>query len=518
MLLKMRYVVSFCLMSFMLTILGRATESLNFTISTEDQERYQRFCDYKEQRKQDFGLVYFPLEEEKIVRFLCLETRDTITKKIPFSLEEIQRKIDKKGYYLIKKQFNGTNGTVINSNLYYIILPEETETQPRIPSDFFAKLRLKLPIGTYWVEENAWSLSTEDYLAWSLAGYDYCFSKSAWTTIKKLPSLVLREEERKTEIELLADVTTFFRDSIRMRANQFTPSVGAASMIDLARKYGATLDIISGNRLEKEFQAVYEVGKGSKDRPNVTILRWSHVNPVLTVDLVGKGVCFDTGGNNIKKDPSFMYADKGGALAQLALAELIMGMGLPIELRVGIAWVINSPGGEATNTHDIYRIGKYTVENLNTDAEGRLIMASILAHFAENNPAEFTQTQATLTGAARIGYGSTAVLYCPNRVADIMISMDKVADPVWRGPRDTRHLEGLKNSVADLGTKVGTEGGSSVADQFLCQFAAPSTTFVHVDSAAAIRSGTGITPSVTNGDMFGVRGTYEYLKSRVFSS
>lgn len=487
---------------------GQMDSQMDF-MTPDDQIMKDNFIRYQNSRAPKFGLI-----SEEAVRghgtLVILSPVDHFFKECVGDNSKITEQ---------EKERVKREGFVAEDGLMVWLIPNEEENQPRIPSDYFAKLRKKLPGERYGIgtpTDRIVEPSMEDYLAWALAGYDYQFGKSIWTPVPYLPSIILPEAV-KAEVEVLAHVTTVFRDSIRTRTNQYTPNVGASLMVDLAKKYGASIEVITGDRLKNEFVGVYEVGKGSKDRPNVTILSWSHPNPVLTLDLVGKGVCFDTGGNNIKSDPNLMFMDKGGALAQNALAELIMAMNLPIKLRLGNAWVVNSPGGEATNTNDIYNIGGITVENKNTDAEGRLIMASVLTHFKQNNPAEITQTHATLTGAALVGYGSgTAVVYASKSLGgSLMKAMDRVADPVWRGPRDSRYLKDLKNSDADLTNQGPSYGGSSFADQFLLQFAAPTTQFVHIDAACAIKGSTGITPSVTSGDMFGVRGTYEFLKTVV---
>lgn len=483
----------------------------NTFMTLEDQARKDNFLRYQKQRAPYYGLITLdmdtpygtsnPVMFSSFDDFINSLNEQNVVKSE--EIKEVKERIKKDGFIAI-------------SGLKLCVVPMEIENQPRYPSDYFATLRKNLSAELYHIAnpgEQKVQLSIEDYLAWALSGYEYQFGKSTWTPVAPLASMIVPNDV-KTEVEILAHVTTVFRDSIRARTNQYTPNVGASLMCDLAQKYGASIEVIMGDRLKKEFEAVYEVGKGSKDKPNVTVLTWSHPNPVLTLDLVGKGVCFDTGGNNLKTDPNGMYMDKGGALAQNALAEIIMAMNLPIKLRLGNAWVVNSPGGEATNTNDIYTIGGKTVENKNTDAEGRLIMAPVLAYFANHNPAEVTQTQATLTGSALVGYGSnTAVVYSSNKIGERLInSMNRVADPAWRGPRDTRYLKDMKQTDADLGNMGASYGGSSFADQFLCQFAAPTTEYIHIDSACAIKGSTGITPTVTSGDLFGVRGTYEFLK------
>lgn len=492
-----------------------ADKEQNIKIIAEDQHLKEALLRYQSECPHHVGLVEKISQVEKtkgkekqskILHILPSNFFSKIEESIKEDMMKLEKRIKKNGY---------AKANLFNKGISYLtIKPKEEETQPRLPSSFMATLRTKLPKGQYTLELSEDSnIVKEDLLAWALSGYNNQFSKAEWKHKNLLPTLAVPKKFGfcLSEIVKLADVTTDFRTLIRTRTNQFTPNVGASFMHDLAARYGADVQTTKGLDLLKDFGAVFEVGKGSKDIPNVTQLFWSHANPKITVVLVGKGVCFDTGGNNLKSDPNLMYMDKGGALSQIALAEMIMFMNLPIKLYLANAWVVNSPGGTATNTNDIYKIGNKTVENKNTDAEGRLIMSAVLAYYAKHHKADYTVTQATLTGAATVGYGATAVIYASNKVGPkLMKSMDKVADPAWRGPRDKRHLKDLMNSDADLGNMGAGSGGSSAADQFLCQFVG-KTEYIHVDNACGIRYSTGITPEVTNGDMFGNRGLYDFF-------
>ena len=277
--------------------------------------------------------------------------------------------------------------------------------------------------------------------------------------------------------------------------------------------------------LRNHFHLTYEVGKGSQIQPPcVTILEWTpkNVTPLFTLDLVGKGVCFDTGGHNLKTDASSakaMYGDKGGAIAQAQLFELIAQANLPIKVRFGAGWVVNVPGGFATMQSDIFQVGEITIEDGNTDAEGRLVMGSILNYFAQHDPANITTTMATLTGAALIGFGDyMAPMYAKTGpLAKVLQEGMQVAeDPVWHMPRTKAALKKLQGvGDADLYSVGGSYGGSMTADAFLSQLAAKTTQFVHFDIACADTGTLGFTPGVTNMDMFAVRGAFEGLKLHI---
>ena len=228
------------------------------------------------------------------------------------------------------------------------------------------------------------------------------------------------------------------------------------------------------------------------------------------------GVCFDTGGHNLKVDSkgaAKMYGDKGGACAQMALAELIMKANLPIRLRVGNGWVVNVPGGFATMQSSIHRSGDITVENGNTDAEGRLVMGSILTYFSKNSPAEITITHATLTGAALVALSENiAAMYVGDQALahTLQQAMKEAQDPVWKMPRDRRLLDRLKKGTdADIISTGGPYGGSLNADAFLCHLAAESTKFVHIDAACALMGSSGISADVADMDLFAVRGIFK---------
>lgn len=416
---------------------------------------------------------------------------------------------------------------------FYAIRPKAARGDVKRPSSFFGGLRQKLPAHyTYALDGQVDSL---DLLSWAAASYQRNFSTSE--ADKALSSLVAEKASPKQlfEARSQARITNMYRDLISTSLNQFTPKDGARLMQDLGAKFGASVTVIDDEKtLHDQFASLWEVGRGSDLGPNVTILEWEPkdgVAPLMTLNLVGKGVCFDTGGHNIKHDASSqagMFGDKGGALAQLMLARRIMEDNLPIKLRVANGWVVNVPGARAQMQSDIYTYRVGTAENGNTDAEGRLVMGAILNDLRGGAPADVTMTMATLTGAALVAVGeNTGILhahgddYVTQFIAQGMLN---VHDPIRHLGIDPTNLDVLKkgSTRADLRTTGGSYGGSSTADAFLRWIAtgaikgqedAPVTQFLHFDIACAGAGATGLTPGVTNMDMFAVRGAFEGLRN-----
>ncbi|MBA4117876.1 MAG: hypothetical protein C0514_03160 [Candidatus Puniceispirillum sp.] len=427
-----------------------------------------------------------------------------------------------------------TRGYVQDADSFYAIKPSYVPTDVPIPSDFMGKLRQNLPPHNTYVLSQG--LNVLDLMSWAAGGYQRNFSSSV--PDKVFPNLVVGEENatRVEEARRLGRMTNMYRDLIGTSLNQFTPRDGAALMGDLGSRFGASVKTVDDKRiLHDRFQMLWEVGRGSDLLPNVTTLEWTPrdgVEPRMSLHLVGKGVCFDTGGHNIKHEPSSqatMYGDKGGALAQIMLARMIMEANLPIALTVSNGWVVNTPGPQAQMQSDIYELFVGTAENGNTDAEGRLVMGAILNSARESKPFDVTITMATLTGAALVAVGqNTGIIHAKGSdpVTPFLVDGTKrVHDPVRHLGIDPRNLELLKAGTtrADVRTTGGSYGGSSTADAFLRWIATapiktepkdtPVTQFVHYDIACAGAGSTGLTPGVKDMDMFAVRGAFEGLKN-----
>jgi len=227
------------------------------------------------------------------------------------------------------------------------------------------------------------------------------------------------------------------------------------------------------------------VGRASPRAPRLIDLAWGDTGPRLT--LVGKGVCFDTGGLNLKPGTSMglMKKDMGGAATVLGLAKMIMTLGLPLQLRVLIPAVENSVDGSAMRPGDVLTSRKtLTVEVNNTDAEGRLVLADALAYADEETP-DLVVSMATLTGAARVAVGpDLAPFYATDRAdaAAVKAAAGEVADPVWEMPFWPAYEPKIEPGIADLDNAPGGGmAGSITAALFLKRFVTESPRYMHFD-------------------------------------
>jgi leucyl aminopeptidase len=287
-------------------------------------------------------------------------------------------------------------------------------------------------------------------------------------------------------IESIASCVAFARDLIDTPANDLGPDELEAAALGLAAEFGAKAKVFRGKALARDFPLIHAVGKGSPREPRLVELRW---NPkrARKMTLVGKGVCFDSGGLDIKPDSAMglMKKDMGGAAAALAAAAMIMAANLDVALRLLIPIVENSVSGEAFRPGDVYPSRKgLTVEIGNTDAEGRLILADALALADEEKP-ELLFDFATLTGAARMALGpDLPPFYTDDDALAEAISRHGFAvnDPVWRLPLWKPYAAKLDGKIADLNNApVGGMAGSITAALFLRRFVSPGVAWAHFD-------------------------------------
>ena len=254
---------------------------------------------------------------------------------------------------------------------------------------------------------------------------------------------------------------------------------------DLAQRHGAAIEVIVGDDLlAKNFPMIHAVGRAADRAPRLIDMRWGDTGPTLT--LVGKGVCFDTGGLNLKPSGSMglMKKDMGGAAAVLGLAHMIMATGMAVQLRVLIPAVENSVSANAFRPQDILTSRKgLTVEINNTDAEGRLVLADALAYADEDTPDQII-SMATLTGAARVAVGPDLAPYFsedPGFVSTLENAADTVADPVWRMPFHDPYETMIEPGIADLdNAPKGGFAGCITAALFLRRFVTESP-YAHFD-------------------------------------
>lgn len=275
------------------------------------------------------------------------------------------------------------------------------------------------------------------------------------------------------------------RDLINTPSNDMGPQDLEDAARTLAGRHGAKFAVTSGADLEKSFPLIHAVGMGSPRAPRLIDFTWGKdSDPKIT--LVGKGVCFDTGGLDIKPDSAMlnMKKDMGGAATALALAHMIMARGLKVRLRVLIPAVENSVSGTSFRPRDIFRSRKgITVEIGNTDAEGRLILADALALADEDKPALIADF-ATLTGAARVALGPDVPPFFTDDDAladELMRAGTAEQDPVWRLPLWRPYDSMLDSKVADTNNVgSGGQGGAITAALFLRKFV-EAKSWLHLD-------------------------------------
>jgi len=298
-------------------------------------------------------------------------------------------------------------------------------------------------------------------------------------------ALVGPEGVDATLLEHIAAGEFLTRDLINTPASDMGPEALEAAMRDLAGRYGGRIAVTLGDDLIAEnLPMIHAVGRAAKSAPRLIDMRWGEEGPDLV--LVGKGVCFDTGGLNLKPGASMglMKKDMGGAATVLGLARMIMGAGLRLRLRVLVPAVENAVSGDAMRPGDILTARNgLTVEINNTDAEGRLVLADALALAAETPP-DLMICMATLTGAARVAVGpDLAPFYTDDdALAGALASAgDTNADPLWRMPFHAPYEALIEPGIADLdNAPTGGFAGSITAALFLRRFAG-DTRFAHFD-------------------------------------
>ena len=330
-----------------------------------------------------------------------------------------------------------------------------------------------LPDGVWHLEAN---LGPEDRdeaaLGWLLGQYRFDRYRAG-----KAPAAQLKAPEGcdATRLEAIAAGEYLTRDLINTPASDLGPAELEEAFLSLARAHWAATQVVKGDDLlTQNFPMIHAVGRASERAPRLLDLRWGTGGPKLT--LVGKGVCFDTGGLNLKPSAGMhlMKKDMGGAATVMGLAQMIMALRMPLRLRVLVPAVENAVSGRAMRPRDILTSRKgLTVEVNDTDAEGRLILGDALAYADEEHP-DLLISMATLTGSARIAVGpDLAPFYTDD--AGIAAALEQgavqVRDPVWRLPLWTPYEPMIEPGIADLdNAPSGGFAGSITAALFLRRF------------------------------------------------
>ena len=376
--------------------------------------------------------------------------------------------------------FNGESGAVF-CNDEAVLLGIGSGDDPLI----YAAAAEKLVEGEYTLagslDGNVANLAV---LGWLMGGYRFDRYKEQKPAVARL---VAPENADIVAMRRAAQSVFMVRDLVNTPAGDMGPAALEQAARNLASEMGARIDVIVGDELlAQNFPMVHAVGRAAKGAPRLIDLRWGEPDaPKLT--LVGKGVTFDSGGLNIKGAAGMvlMKKDMGGAAHSLALARMIMGAGLKVQLRVLIPAVENAISGDAFRPSDILQSRNgMTVEIGNTDAEGRLILADALTYGGEEAP-DLMISLATLTGAARVAVGpDLAPFYCDDDglVHALQDAAEQTADPVWRMPLWRGYESMLSSPIADVNhISGGSFAGSVTAALFLNKFAGAAERWMHFD-------------------------------------
>jgi len=378
-----------------------------------------------------------------------------------------------------------------------------------------AKAAESLPEGTYRVAGRG---PGPAMLGWLLG--QYRFDRYRKEKKDKGPRILLTDEPaRIDETVLLAEATFLVRDLVNMPAGDLGPAELEAAALALADETGARVVVTRDHALSEGYPMIAAVGAAAARgrEPRLIELVWGDKRH-KRIAIVGKGVCFDSGGLDLKPASGMrlMKKDMGGAAHALALARLVIKSRLPVQLHLLIPAVENAVSGAAFRPGDILRSRKgLCVEIGNTDAEGRLILGDALAKAAEDKP-ELIIDFATLTGAARVALGPDlpALFANDDKLADEMLaSGTKVSDPVWRMPLWKPYDELFASDVADLANMSEAPfAGAVTAALFLEKFVPEGTPWAHLDTFAWRPAAKPGRPK--GGDALGLRAVWDMLRNR----
>ncbi len=381
-------------------------------------------------------------------------------------------------------------------------------------ADAIAKAVTKLPAGVYHLDA---LLSERAAVLWALSQYRF----DAYKESGEQPRILVLKQDMLQKV--LIEVSAIFktRDLINTPTNHLGPKALAGAVKELAELHGADYEVCVGETLlEANYPAIHAVGRAAAEAPRLASLSWgddSHPR----VSLVGKGVCFDSGGLDLKPSHGMrlMKKDMGGAANAIGLAHWIMSMKLPVYLELFIPAVENSVSANAYRPGDVITMRNgLTVEIDNTDAEGRLIMADAITKACENKP-ELLIDFSTLTGAARIAVGTeiTAMFSNDDALADgVMAHSDAMRDPVWRLPLYQKYTSLFESKIADLANSASSSyGGAITAALFLERFVQKDIAWMHCDLMAWNLKTTPGKPE--GGEAMGIQSVASYLIKRYAS-
>ena len=396
----------------------------------------------------------------------------------------------------------------------------------------FSKLRQQVPAGTYSLDfsgasssvSSSLSASSAASLGWMLGAYSFDRYKSKATSDENEEKCKRQlvwpgdlNADEKSKLVAMVEGMSLARDMVSTPAEEMAPQHIEMEARSLAKKHSASISCIVGEDLLKEnYPAIHTVGRACTNEPRLIDIRWKHPSAKKKITLVGKGVSFDTGGLDLKPAAAMklMKKDMGGAALVMGLAHAIMATNMEVELRVLVPAVENSVAGNAFRPLDVLQTrAGITVENGNTDAEGRLILCDALAEAASESP-DMILDAATLTGAARVALGTEMpALFCTSdEASDKIIKISKeIKDYMWPMPLHAPYKSMIASKVADIGScSEGGYAGAITAALFLQEFVKEyKGVWAHVDTMGYNLSSKPGRPE--GGEALALRALYEYL-------
>lgn len=385
----------------------------------------------------------------------------------------------------------------------------------------FAFLPEQLPAGLYHWDEStkvcalSESQAFQAALQWALATYEFTRYKKSNLT---WPRLVMPSNVKGKTVNHTVASVNLVRDLINTPTEDLGPKELSAVAKTLAKDHKATFsEVVGTDLLKKNYPAIHTVGRASSEAPRLLDLKWGNTkHPKLT--LVGKGVCFDSGGLDLKpaRGMELMKKDMGGSAHVLGLANLIMAEKLPVRLRVLVPAVENAVSGNAYRPGDVIKTRQgLTVEVGNTDAEGRVILADALTEASREKP-DLMIDFATLTGAARIAMGTElAALFCNDTKLEkaLQKASSQTQDPLWPMPLYQPYRALIDSPIADISnTGSSPYGGAITAALFLQDFVGENIPWAHFDIMAWNSSSKPGRPK--GGEAMALRAVFEMLKDR----
>lgn len=378
-----------------------------------------------------------------------------------------------------------------------------------------AKLAENLPEGTYRRAEGEPGPALH---GWQTA--QHIFDRYKKPERPTGPRVILTKDVKAIDSAVAeAQAVCLVRDLVNTPAEDMGPAALEEHCEKLAKQHSAKLSVTKGDALEQEYPMVHAVGRAAARHhaPRIMHLTWGkESDPVLAI--VGKGVCFDSGGLDVKSSTGMllMKKDMGGAAHAIALAGLVMNAGLPVRLHLLVPAVENAISSNSFRPGDVLKSRKgLTVEIGNTDAEGRLILGDALQRASEEKP-DLIIDFATLTGAARVALGPEypALMTRRDATAEALIAAGKAHDDEpWRLPLPDAYREWLVSEIADTNNAHGNAfAGASVAGLFLDKFVGEGIDWAHFDTFAWRPQAKPGRPK--GGDAYGLRAAWHMLRAR----